>query len=159
MRKLLLAVPLLASLSMWMRANDRHLIVEFLTPMCEPSSARADLMAIAVEQILAAGAEPDVWKVEGLDDTASCQAVAAAITTGGRDHVRAVVLGRGTTMERAEGWLEAAREVPTFCGFAIGKTLWQSAMQAHRCGEIDRHAAVADIAHRYVRLINTWRGV
>jgi myo-inositol catabolism protein IolC len=150
---------LLASLSTWMRANGRQLIVEFLTPMCEPSSARAELMALAVEQILAAGAEADVWKVEGLDDAASCQTVAAAITTGGRDDVRAVVLGRGTTMERAAGWLGAAREVPAFCGFAIGKTLWQSAMEGHLRGEIDREAAVTEIARRYISLINTWRGV
>ena len=150
---------LLASLSTWMRANGRQLIVEFLTPTCEPSTARAEMMAVAVEQILAAGAEPDVWKVEGLDDTASCQTVAAAITAGGRDRVRAVVLGRGTTMERAAGWLGAAREVPTFCGFAIGKTLWKSAMQAHRRGDVDRDEAVAEIARRYVTLIDTWRGV
>ncbi len=150
---------LLASLSTWMRAHDRTLIVEFLTPMCEPSSARAELMSVAVDQILAAGAEPAMWKVEGLDDTTSCRTVAEAITAGGRDHVRAVVLGRGTTMERAAGWLTAAREVPTFCGFAIGKTLWQSAMQAHRRGEIDHATAVAEIAHRYISLINTWRGI
>ncbi len=151
---------LLATLSGWMRAHDRRLIIEFLTPAREPSSARAELMVEAVAQIRAAGAQPDLWKVEGLDDAASCASVAAAITAGGRSSdVGAVVLGRGTTLERAQGWLNAARTVPTFCGFAIGKTLWQTAMQAHLRGEIDRATATTEIAQRYLGLIETWRTV
>lgn len=147
---------LLATLSRWTRAHNRRLIVKFLTPMCEPSAARAELMVAAIEQIHAAGAEADAWKVEGLDDRAACVAVAAAITAGGRSHGRAVVLGRGTTMERAETWLTAARDVPVFCGFAIGKTLWQSPMQAFLRREIDREAATTEIARRYRHLVEVW---
>lgn len=147
---------LLAELSGWMRAADRTLMVEFLTPMREPSSARVALMVEAVAQILDAGAEPDLWKVEGLDETADCATLAAAIRAGGRADARAVVLGRGTTMERAQGWLRAARPVDAFCGFAIGKTLWQEAMEAYRRGDIARDDAVERIAARYVHLVETW---
>jgi myo-inositol catabolism protein IolC len=145
----------LAKLAQWMNDSLRTLIVEFLIPPSDDSSYRADLMSLAVEQIRAAGTEPPLWKVEGLDEVAHAQRVADAITAGGAK-ARAVVLGRGVDMTRAASWLRIAAQVPTFNGFAIGKTLWQEPMQAFLEGSIPRDAAITEIAARYNQLIQTW---
>ena len=41
------------------------------------------------------GADPDIWKIEGLDTTDDCENVSKVIKDGGREDVIAVVLGRG----------------------------------------------------------------
>jgi myo-inositol catabolism protein IolC len=146
----------LCELSQWMSDQGRSLIVEFLTPVVEPSSARAAIMVRAIDQIRDSGVEPAWWKIEGLDDTASNADVAARIEANGRGE-RAVVLGRGASMDRVVGWLDAARALPTFGGFAVGKTLWQDPMQAHLRGKVSREAAITEIARRYLQLVNTWQ--
>jgi myo-inositol catabolism protein IolC len=147
--------PLLHRVSQWMADHRMPLIVEFLTP---PDIARADkakAMATAVEQILATGTRPDVWKVEGLDTTGECGVIASAISAGGSD-ARAVVLGRGVPLDRAEAWLRAAAPLPVFTGFAIGKTLWQEPLVAHLTGVQPADATVAEIARRYRHLVTVW---
>lgn len=146
---------LLAEVSDWMVSREIPLIVEFLTPPLASSTERADCMVRAVEQILRAGARPDLWKVEGLDATEDCRRVADAVAESPRPS-QVIVLGRGVSLETAARWLEVAAPVPTFNGFAIGKTLWQEPMEAHLGGDIARADAVAEIAARYRRLVDAW---
>jgi myo-inositol catabolism protein IolC len=146
---------LLAEVSASIMTLGIPLIVEFLTPPDPSSTKRTDTMVRAIEQILAAGAEPAMWKVEGLDTTEGCQAVAEAISVGGRP-ATAIVLGRGVTLGTAVGWLEAAAPVARFNGFAIGKTVWQEPLVAVLRGKRSRTEGVADIARRYKRLVDTW---
>ena len=148
----------LAELSAWMRSVGRTLIVEFLIPPSDDSSERADRMASAVVQIRASGTDPQWWKVEGVDEVDHARRVADAIAAGGST-ARAVVLGRGVEMERAAHWLACAAQVARFDGFAIGKTLWQEPMRRWLAGTTSRPAAVDEIAHRYGRLVTTWKTV
>ncbi len=145
----------LLQVSQWMAEHHLPLIVEFLTPPEVEAGERAAVMAAAIEQILATGTRPDVWKVEGLDTTQECEVIAAAIAAGGSD-ARAIVLGRGVPLERAEAWLLAAAPLPTFVGFAIGKTLWQEPLVAHLSGTQPADVTVAEIARRYRHLVTAW---
>jgi myo-inositol catabolism protein IolC len=145
---------LLKSLSDWTHAHHVPLIVEFLTPPITESSQRAGVMAEAIDQIAATGTVCDLWKVEGLDTTRDCQVVADAI--GRHSTARAVVLGRGVTLEKAEEWLRAAAPVPVFIGFAIGKTLWQEPLEAHLGEGQPAAVTVVEIARRYRHLVTTW---
>jgi myo-inositol catabolism protein IolC len=145
----------LLRVSQWMAEHHLPLIVEFLTPPEVESSERAGVMATAIAQILATGTRPDVWKVEGLDTTQECAIIAAALAAGSAD-ARAIVLGRGVPMERAEAWLRAAAPLPTFVGFAIGKTLWQEPLVALLSGTQPTDVAVAEIARRYRHLVTAW---
>jgi myo-inositol catabolism protein IolC len=145
---------LLAEVSAALAPLGIPLIVEFLTPALPPAE-RAETMVRAIEQILAAGAEPTLWKVEGLETTEGCRAIAEAISANGRS-ARVIVLGRGVTLETAVGWLEAAAPVERFNGFAIGKTVWQEPLEAALRGEKTRAEAVDEIARRYLRLVDAW---
>src|SRR6267154_147574 len=56
---------------------------------------RPGLMVEAIGELQAAGVDPDLWKIEGLDRAEDCQRIVAAARAGGRDHVGCIVLGRG----------------------------------------------------------------
>ena len=147
---------LLAQLDEWMHDRGRTLIVEFLAPPERDSSRRADALCAAIEQIRAAGCHPPLWKVEGLDDVEHAQRVGDAVAGGPRP-AEAIVLGRGVDMPTVERWLSCAAQVPQFAGFAIGKTLWEEPLQTWRRGGAAREETVAEVARRYLRLIEVWQ--
>jgi myo-inositol catabolism protein IolC len=50
-----------------------------------------------------------------------------------------------------------AAPVDGFGGFAIGRTIWWEAIAAQLAGELDRAAAVATIAERYLHFVDVYR--
>jgi myo-inositol catabolism protein IolC len=142
-------------------------LLELLTPYADAERAGASaeqlevdvrprLVVEAIDQIRAAGVEPDVWKVEGVADPAGCAAITAAASRGGRDDVRVVVLGAGAPAATVDAWLEAAA-AGGYAGFAVGRSIWSAAVLAHDRGELGEEAARAQIAARYRAFIDTFR--
>jgi 5-dehydro-2-deoxygluconokinase len=106
-------------------------------------------MVEAILHLQDAGVEPDVWKIEGLDQREDCEKVAAAARRGGRDHVGCIVLGRGEDDRKVREWLKVAAGVPGFIGFAVGRTTFWDPLVDWRAGKISRNDAVAEISRRY----------
>ena len=160
----------LKQLSDWLHDNDRLFLFELLVP-AEPEqlssvvgdTARYDaelrpaLMIRAIAEIQEAGVEPDIWKIEGLDDRSDCVKVAEQTRAGGRDNVACVLLGRGADNEKVDHWLYQAGEVEGFIGFAIGRSIWSDPLKAYLAGDLDRQTAAAKIAENYTRFIEVWR--
>lgn len=113
---------------------------------------RPKLMVQAIEQLQDAGVEPDVWKIEGLDDREDCVRVVEAARRGGRDRVSCIILGRGENEAKVHQWLSTAASVEGFIGFAVGRTTFWDALVAMRDNKMSREAAVAQIAERF----ETW---
>lgn len=156
----------LRELSDWLRARERLFLFELLVPATPAQLAsvggdaerydrelRPALETRAIAELQAAGVEPDIWKIEGLDERADCERVAARARAGGRDAVACIVLGRGASEERVDHWLRVGAPVPGFRGFAIGRTIWQAALEAWRDGAADEAAAAERIARRYLHAI------
>jgi 5-dehydro-2-deoxygluconokinase len=110
---------------------------------------RPRLMVEAISELRAAGVEPDLWKVEGLDRREDCQNIVATARAGGRDAVGCIILGRGENDAKVREWLGVAASVPGFIGFAVGRTDFWDALVGWRAGTLTREAAVAEIARRY----------
>jgi myo-inositol catabolism protein IolC len=110
---------------------------------------RPRLMIQAIGELQAAGVDPDLWKVEGLDRRQDCQAIVAAARAGGRDRVGCIILGRGEDDEKVREWLGIAAQVPGFIGFAVGRTAFWDPLVAWRSNKMTRGQAVAEIARRY----------
>ena len=160
----------LKTLSDWLHDNDRKFLFELLVPG-EPSQldsvggdtarydaeVRPDLMVRAITEIQDAGIEPDIWKIEGLDDRADCVRVAEQTRAGGRDNVACVLLGRGADNDKVDHWLYQAGEVDGFVGFAIGRSIWSDPLKAYLSGDTDRETAAAKVAENYTRFIEVWR--
>lgn len=159
----------LALLSGWLRERDRKYLFELLVP---PTSAqlasvggdgrrfdteiRPDLVVRTIAELQAAGVEPDVWKIEGLDAREHCQRVAEQARSNGRDGVACIVLGRGADEEGVHRWLEAGAAVPGYIGFAVGRTLWWDELKAYVAGALPRGDVVERIASNYLRMIDVY---
>ena len=108
----------LRRLSDWLHESDRKFLFELLVPAEEAqlesvdgdsdrydAELRPDLMIRAITELQGAGVESDVWKIEGVDERADCERIAAQCRADGRDGVVCVVLGRGADDEKVDHWL------------------------------------------------------
>jgi 5-dehydro-2-deoxygluconokinase len=148
----------LAQLSAWLAPRAPKFLFELIVPP-EPAklaTERAELVATAIGQLQAAGVEPDVWKVEGLETAAAYKTVADAARAGGRERVGCVVLGAGADEDTVAHWLREAAGVEGFIGFAIGRTIFWDAISGWLAGSIDREGAVEAIAANYGRTIELY---
>ncbi len=163
----------LLELSEWLHRQHRKFLFELLVP-AEPaqleqvggsddrydSELRPQLMLEAILQLQNAGVEPDIWKIEGIDDRESCNEIAQLVRRDGRDRVSCVVLGRGASDELVDRWLRAAAGLEGYSGFAIGRSIFGDAVKAFAVDPegFDREAAVAQIASKYRRFIDVYEG-
>jgi myo-inositol catabolism protein IolC len=159
----------LKRLSDWLHEHDRKFLFELLVP-AEPhqleavggDDARYDreirpsLMMSAIEELRAAGSEPDIWKIEGIDDREECRRIAELVRSGGREHVSCVVLGRGASDEQVDEWLRAGSGLPGYVGFAIGRSIFGGAVKALAAGNTDRASNADAIASNYRRFIDVY---
>jgi myo-inositol catabolism protein IolC len=159
----------LRRLSDWLHERGRKFLFELLVP-AEPDQLEAlggdadrydrelrpRLVVEAIRELQDAGVEPDVWKIEGLDDREDCARAVNAARRGGRDGVVCVVLGRGASDAVVEHWLRQGAGVPGYVGFAIGRTFWWDALVAYRDGDVPRAEAAERIAGKYRRMIDVW---
>jgi myo-inositol catabolism protein IolC len=147
----------LARLSDYLAPRETKYLFELIVPLQdEQQSERARLVAAAIAELQAAGVDPDVWKVEGLETVADCRLVADAARADGRDDVGCVVLGAGADEATVANWLRQAATVDGFIGFAIGRTIFWDALTGWLAGDHDRDAAVDIIAGNYRRTIELY---
>jgi myo-inositol catabolism protein IolC len=160
----------LKKLSDWLHDHDRKFLFELLVP-AEPAQLekvggsddrydeelRPELMRTTLEQLQAAGIEPDVWKIEGIEEQADCERIARTARRDGRDGVICVVLGRGADDAKVEHWLRQGAPVDGYAGFAIGRTIWWDALKGFLDGGIEREAAAQQVADNYLRFVSVYK--
>ena len=117
---------------------------------------RPGLMVQAIQMFQDAGAEADVWKIEGLDRREDCEKIVATARRGGRDRVGCIILGRGEDDKKVHDWLSTAAAVPGFIGFAVGRTTFWDPLVSWRAGKTTREEAVAEVARRYREFVDTF---
>ena len=157
-------------LSDWLTENDKKFLLEFLVPATEEqlasvendqarydSEIRPKLAVKVVQEMRERGADPDIWKIEGLDTPEDCEKVAHAIRTGDREDVIAVVLGRGASDEKVNEWLRAGSSVEGYKGFAIGRSIFWDALKGFHEGEKSREEAVEEIAQSYLGFLSVYQ--
>ena len=117
---------------------------------------RPTLMAATMVELQEGGVEPDVWKVEGMERRSDCEHIVSVARRDGRNQVSCIVLGRGEDDEKVREWLVAARGVPGFIGFAVGRTGFMEPLKAWRAERITREEAVEAIAWKYAEFADTF---
>ena len=157
-------------LSDWIEENERKLLLEFLVPATDEqlesvdgdqsrydSEIRPKLAVQVVEEMREKGADPDIWKIEGLDTKEDCEKVATSIKDGGREDVIAVVLGRGANDEKVNQWLRAGSSVDGYKGFAIGRSIFWNSLKGWHEDQKSREEAVSEIAESYLSFISVYQ--
>ena len=155
----------------WLHANGRKFLFELLVPASAEQLAlvggdtdaydeeiRPHLTLGSISEIQDAGVEPDIWKIEGLDRGRSCRLLADVIRRDGRDGVVAVVLGRGADNAKVAHWLQQGAPVAGYTGFAIGRSIWRTEVDAWTKGDLDADAAAAAIGANYRRFVDVYDG-
>jgi myo-inositol catabolism protein IolC len=155
----------------WLHEHDRRYLFELLVPATAEqieaaggdeehwdSEERPKLMKAAIEALQAAGVEPDIWKIEGIDRREDCETISATARAGGRDGVACVVLGRGANDAKVDHWLKMGSGVPGYIGFAIGRSIWWDPLKAFVDGNLGREEAGKQIAANYRRFIDVYNG-
>ena len=157
-------------LSDWIEENERKFLLEFLVPATDvqlesvdgdqsryDSEIRPKLAVQVVEEMREKGADPDIWKIEGLDTKEDCEKVATSIKDGGREDVIAVVLGRGANDEKVNQWLRAGSSVDGYKGFAIGRSIFWNSLKGWHEDQKSREEAVSEIAESYLSFISVYQ--
>ncbi|MGZ5318870.1 MAG: 2-deoxy-5-keto-D-gluconate 6-phosphate aldolase domain-containing protein [Actinomycetota bacterium] len=161
----------LKELADWLHATDRRFLFELLVP-AEPHQletvgndagrydreVRPGLMRVAIAELQESGVEADIWKIEGIDDPTDCAMISEQCRIAGRDNVGCVVLGRGADDTAVDAWLRAARDVPGYRGFAIGRSIWWDPLKFFVDGAMSREEATAQIAKNFLRFIGVYEG-
>jgi myo-inositol catabolism protein IolC len=161
----------LRRLSEWLRATGRRFLFELLVPPTEAQlrslggdrerydrELRPALMMQAIAALQKAGVEPDLWKIEGVDDREACREIARVTRRDGRDGVGCLVLGRGASIDQVDAWLRAGAGVEGYAGFAVGRSIFGDAVQAFARDPLgyDSPSGVREISARYRRFIEVY---
>src|SRR5882724_4093628 len=161
----------LAQVARGLAELGRPLLYELLVPATADQLAQAGgdagaydrdlrpgLVARVIADNQAAGVEPALWKVEGLETVAAARQVAAQAKAGGRD-ADLIVLGRDAPTSRLDHWLQVASQVPEFVGFAIGRSIWEDVVRDYEASDRGVAAAAAardEVARRYLGFAAQW---
>lgn len=156
-------------LSDYLRSTEeQYFMFELLVPATtdEEKSAgdrydteiRPHRMVEAIKAIQDFGIEPDVWKIEGLDEREHAVAVAAQVRAGDdRKDVGCVILGRGSNKEKVHQWLEVAAPVPGFIGFSVGRTNFSEPLKLFLENRNEEDVAIETIAGNYKECVDIWQ--
>jgi myo-inositol catabolism protein IolC len=158
----------LKRLSDWLHANGRKFLFELLVPGTTEqieaaggedaydTDMRPGLMRRAISEIQDAGIEPDIWKIEGIDEREDCEMIAEQTRAGDREGVVCVVLGRGADDDKVDHWLRTGAGVPGYVGFAIGRSIWWDPLKGYVDQTMARDDASSKISANYRRFIDVY---
>lgn len=159
----------LARLTDWLQQRGRRFLFELRVPPTQAqldavggdrqrydTGLRPSLVVHAMSELQAGGVEPDVWKLEGLDQPSDCADVVRQARSGGREHVSCIVLDHRTGWKRLERWLRVAGATPGFIGCSVGPTIWWNPLRALQDGRITAADAAWRISENYQRALITW---
>ena len=147
--------------------NNTYLMFELLVPALTEeevamgsrydTEVRPERMIEAIHELQDFGVEPDIWKIEGLENRSQAEAVAAATRRGEeRSRVGNILLGRGSDKAQVHKWLAVAAPVDSYIGFAVGRTNFAAAIQEFIADRSKEEAAIEAIAANYKGCVDVW---
>lgn len=118
---------------------------------------RPRLMELMMEELQENGVEPDIWKIEGLEEACDYEMLVEQARANGR-RAGIIVLGRHAPREQVEKWLRAARGIEGVMGFAIGRTIFWDPLCAYKEGKIKAEEAMRRIAEDFAHYYQVYAG-
>ena len=133
---------------------------EFLLEVIPPRGMSSDdgTIARALDQIYRDGVKPDWWKLPPSLTAPGWDEVTTSIQRNDPHCRGVVVLGLEASEENLEQSFRTAAQYPICKGFAVGRSIFADAAAAWFAGRMSDGDVIKDIAERYARLIDIWRG-
>ena len=138
-------------------ATERELLLEVLPHSAGEAHPLA--AAAALEMIYAAGIRPDWWKLPPSPSEAAWKAIDGVIDRHDPLCRGVVILGMDSTPESLGEGFAAARKSVHARGFAVGRSIFNTAAQNWFSGRWDDATSREDIARRYAEVIAAWEAV
>ena len=149
----------LAGLSKYLIQQKIKFLLEVLAPPTEgqkkadyDSALRPKLVVKAIRELQLAGVNPDIWKLEGMDNITDLEKIAQII----KPNSRIIILGRGESRQKAEQWLKIGSKVDKVIGFAIGRTVFQQPLLNYKNKKINKQQAINQIMKNYLHFVNVF---
>ncbi|MFA7169367.1 MAG: DUF2090 domain-containing protein [Candidatus Paceibacterota bacterium] len=118
---------------------------------------RPQLMELMIEEFQDGEIEPDIWKIEGLEEKEDYEMLVEQVCAGDRES-NIIILGRHASDEQVEEWLKVGADVNGVVGFAVGRTIFWDALLEYKAGEITSGEASQKIAGRYEYFYKIFKG-
>lgn len=115
---------------------------------------RPNLTARAIEELQNASVEPDIWKIEGMQNEDSYKIVALQAQKGERENVGIVILGRAENQEKVEKWIKAGNKIKGVIGFAIGRTVFWEPLTEYKNGKIEKEKVIETISNNFLHFFH-----
>lgn len=141
-------------LSDWCHENGYKFLLEVLM---EPTQTSSQLLLESIKQLQNVGVEPDVWKIEGMENAEDYRLTVQQARRNGRNNIGVVVLGRGENKEMVEKWIKAGASVDGICGFAIGRTIFADPLKSYINNVINRETVIEKISNNFKYFYNLFQ--
>jgi myo-inositol catabolism protein IolC len=119
------------------------------------ATTRPGLICDAVRDLVAAGANPQIWKLQACPHDQDYRMIIDACRER-RPDTDVVILGAGAQTPTVDAWLRGAATVDGVVGFAIGRSVWAEPIRALACGQLTRDVAVERISDAYLHFADTF---
>jgi len=123
-----------------------------LEMLMEPNVPNAQNILPAIIDLRDNGLEPDVWKLEGMENKNDYKLIVAKIQEEERQNVGLVILGRGESKEKVEQWIITGRNIKGVIGFAVGRTVFSRPLIDYKDGKVSKEKAIEDISSNFQNL-------
>lgn len=111
---------------------------------------RADLTIQMITLMHDFGIDPDIWKIEGFIHPENYQKISDHLQII-KPSAKIIILGRGETDDYVEKWINAGKNISGVIGFAVGRTIFDTALDKYRAGSFSKDQAVDTIAQNFFK--------
>jgi myo-inositol catabolism protein IolC len=111
---------------------------------------RPNLTVKAIEELQRTGIEPDVWKIEGMENEDSYKIASLQTRKDQRNDVGIVILGRAENIDKVEKWIKSGSKIKGVIGFAVGRTVFWEPLIEYRNGKIEKEKAIEIICNNFL---------
>jgi myo-inositol catabolism protein IolC len=131
------------------KENNLKFLIEPLVHHLEEVDFIREQISI-IEELNSNGIEPDVWKLEGSEQSENYEEIVKTARRDGREGVGIVILGGGEDKEKVERVIKAGSTVNGVIGFAIGRTIFWDSLISLKNQDVTRDQAIDQIAENYL---------
>jgi myo-inositol catabolism protein IolC len=113
---------------------------------------RPNLTVKTIEELQNANIEPDIWKLEGMENEDSYKIVALQTRKEERINVGIVILGRAENQDKVEKWIRSGNRIKGVIGFAVGRAIFWEPLIDYRNGKIEKEQTIGIISNNFLHL-------
>jgi len=136
------------------RLTNHELLLEIIPPA--DSDVDEDTLARSLDNLYVRGIFPDWWKLPPQQTSTAWDKVSAVIESHDPLCRGIVMLGLGASEDELKRGFELASGQPLCKGFAVGRSVFQSAAEQWFAGTIEDSEVIDQVAANYSRLVQMW---